>query len=151
MLPLLNEAEQSMDQFEGHSARLFRDFILGWWERVGDTKLSGITKLIMAESGNFPEVAKFYHEEVILRINAIIMQMLERGVKRGEYRDIDLVSANKVIVAPIIMLMMWKHSFQAFQIEKIAPQEYLNCFIDLLLRGLLTDTSRSLTSMEAAC
>jgi len=152
MVPLLSEAEETLDQYEGHGAQLFREFILEWWKRIGDTKLSGITKLIMAESGNFPEVAKFYHEEVISRINAIIMQMLERGIARGEYRDIDIASASKVIVAPIIMLMMWKHSFQAFQIESTSPQDYLDCFIDLLLRGLLTDTSpRSPTSMEAAC
>lgn len=151
MVPVLSEAEKSLDQYEGTGAELLREFIHKWWQRIGETKLSGITKLIWAESGNFPEVAKFYQEEVISRVNVIITQILERGIKRGEYRNIDVNAANPVIVAPIIMLMMWKHSFQAFHAEQISPQNYLNCFIDLLLRGLLTDASQSLTSMDTVC
>jgi AcrR family transcriptional regulator len=141
MLPVLSEAEEIIDQYEGSSAELFRRCIRSWWTRIGTTKLSGITKLMMAESGNFPEVTQFYHDEVILRSKAIIVRVLERGIAHGEFRTIDVANANKVIVAPIIMLMMWKHSFGVCQIEPISPEDYLDCFIDLLLRGLLTGTS----------
>jgi AcrR family transcriptional regulator len=151
LFPVLTEAEEIIAQFDGSSAELFREFILKWWEKIGDTKLSGITKLMMAESGNFPEVTQFYHDEVILRSNAIIIQMLERGIARGEFRRIDTANANRVICAPIIMLMLWKHSFAACQLEPMSPQEYLDCFIDLLLRGLLIDTSMPSTSPDAPC
>ncbi|MBV6539814.1 TetR/AcrR family transcriptional regulator, partial [Ursidibacter maritimus] len=60
LVPVLDEAEQAIDSYTGHSASLLREFILGWWQRIGDTPLSGLTKLMVAESGNFPEVAKFY-------------------------------------------------------------------------------------------
>ncbi len=53
MLPVLDEAADLIQQHEGDSATLFQDIMLGWWERVGNTKVSGITKLIMAESGKF--------------------------------------------------------------------------------------------------
>jgi AcrR family transcriptional regulator len=141
MLPVLTQAEEIIDCYQGHSAELFREFMLRWWQRIGSTKLSGITKLMMAESGNFPEVTQFYHDEVISRSNALIIRMLERGIARGEFRHVNTVHANRVICAPIIMLMMWKHSFNACQIEPIAPEDYLNCFIDLVLRGLLVDPS----------
>lgn len=150
MLPVLTEAEEAIDHYQGHSAELFREFMLGWWERIGSTKLSGITKLMMAESGNFPEVTQFYHDEVISRSNMLIIRMLERGIARGEFRRIDTVHANRVICAPIIMLMMWKHSFNACQIEPISPENYLDCFIDLVLRGLLTDPSLPSTP-DAPC
>jgi TetR/AcrR family transcriptional regulator len=39
--------------------------IRAWWERIGSTKVSGITKLMMSEAGNFPELATFYQQEVI--------------------------------------------------------------------------------------
>jgi AcrR family transcriptional regulator len=141
VVPVLGEAEEAIDRFEGDSATLFRDIMLGWWNRIGNTKLSGLTKLMMAESGNFPEVAKFYHEEVISRGNALIIRMLERGVKRKEFRPIDVNQAMNVIVAPMIMLMMWNHSFNSCRMEPIDPQEYLNCFIDLVLRGLLPSSA----------
>jgi AcrR family transcriptional regulator len=139
LFPVLTEGEEIIGQYQGSSAELFREFILKWWEKIGDTKLSGITKLMMAESGNFPEVTQFYHNEVIVRSNAIIIQMLERGVARGEFRRVDTALATRVICAPIIMLMMWKHTFGVCQTEPVSPQQYLDCFIDLLLRGLLSD------------
>lgn len=138
LVSVLDEAEDYIAHYRDTSTALLREFILGWWERIGETKLSGITKLMMAESGNFPDVARFYHEEVISRSHALITSMLERGVANGEFRLINTEHAKLVIVAPIVMLMMWKHSFNSFQIEPISAPDYLNCFIDLITRGLLT-------------
>jgi hypothetical protein len=96
---------------------------------------------MLAESGNFPDVARFYHEEVIQRSNALIIGMLERGIARNEFRPIDTVNANLVIVAPVVMLMMWKHSFHSCRLEPISAPEYLDCFLDLLLNGLQSTAS----------
>lgn len=139
VLPVIGEAEGMVDAYEGASAGLFRDIALGWWARIGNTKLSGITKLIMAESGNFPEVAQFYHDEVITRGNAMITRMLERGIERGEFRAVDVTQAMNVVIAPMLMLMMWKHSFGACACGPISADEYLDTFIDLVLNGLMTD------------
>jgi AcrR family transcriptional regulator len=141
VLPVLGEAEGIIDAYEGPSAGLFREIALGWWERIGNTKLSGITKLIMAESCNFPEVTQFYHDEVITRGNAMIIRMLERGIARGEFRPVDVSQAMSVVVAPMLMLMMWKHSFSACCGGQIEADRYLETFIDLLLNGLLTKTA----------
>jgi AcrR family transcriptional regulator len=138
VLPVLGEAEETIDRYEDSSAKLLQEILLGWWERMGNTKLSGITKLMMAEAGNFPEVAKFYHDEVICRGNAMIARVLERGVMRGEFRPVDTTQAVSIVVAPMIMMMMWKHSFCACGVEPISPQNYLTCFADLLLHGLLS-------------
>jgi hypothetical protein len=136
LVPALNEAEDYVENYSGSSTDLLREFILAWWKRIGETKLSGITKLMMAESGNFPDVASFYHEEVISRGNALIIRVLERGMQSGEFRRIDKVHANLVIVSPVLMLMMWKHSFNALQPHPISTNEYLDCFLDLITRGL---------------
>ena len=136
LVPALNEAEDYVENYSGSSTDLLREFILAWWKRIGATKLSGITKLMMAESGNFPDVANFYHEEVISRGNALIIRVLERGMKNGEFRRIDKINANLIIVGPVLMLMMWKHSFNTLQPHPISEDEYLDCFLDLITRGL---------------
>ncbi|KIF81779.1 TetR/AcrR family transcriptional regulator [Noviherbaspirillum autotrophicum] len=143
VVPVLGEAEGMISSFEGSTVELFREIILGWWDRIGNTKLSGISKLMMAESCNFPEVTQFYHDEVISRGNAMIARMLERGIERGEFRDIDVTQATSVVCAPMLMLMLWKHSFSACRIEPLSPESYLNSFIDLLLHGLRKDIQAS--------
>ncbi|HXA48313.1 MAG TPA: TetR/AcrR family transcriptional regulator [Burkholderiaceae bacterium] len=155
LVPVLGEAEQMIDQYQGHSTDLLKELIMTWWERIGDTQLSGITKLMMAESGNFPDVAQFYHDEVISRGNAMIERALERGMERGEMRRLDAVEVTQVIVAPVLMLMLWKHSFVACQSKPTAPISYLNAFIDLLFNGLLTtkvgNNAENANSMASFC
>ncbi|WP_025915984.1 TetR/AcrR family transcriptional regulator [Herminiimonas sp. CN] len=139
LLPVLDEAEALVNNFSGHSAELFRNIMLGWWQRIGDTKLSGITKLMVAESGNFPELAQFYHQEMIVRGNAMIARILERGMERGEFRRIDARLTTQAIIAPMIMLMMSRHAFCNCQIKPVSPLDYLNNFVDLCLYGMLRD------------
>ncbi len=137
LVPELGQAEELVVSYDGDTVSLFYEFILAWWERVGSTKLSGITKLVMAEAGNFPELARFYHDEVNLRGSALISRLLERGIARGEFRAVDTQALTRVICAPILMLTLWKHSFDACQAEIIEPHAYLKSFIDLCLNGLL--------------
>jgi AcrR family transcriptional regulator len=137
VVPILGEAEGIISSYEGSTSDLFKEIVTGWWERIGATKLSGITKLMMAESSNFPEVTQFYHDEVISRGEAMIASMLKRGVDRGEFRQVNAEQATRVICSPMIMLMMWKHSFNACRPEPVSPDAYLASFVDLFLFGML--------------
>lgn len=138
ILPVLDEADALVEQFDGPSTDLLRNLLNGWWQRIGNTQLSGITKLMMAEAGNFPELAQFYSDEVLTRSDAMFVRMLERGIRRGEFRNVDTINATRVIVAPVLMMMLWKHSFAPCGAAIASPQEYLDSVIDLCLHGLLT-------------
>lgn len=151
LLPVLDDAEALISSFDGNSADLLRDIMLGWWQRIGDTKLSGITKLMMAESGNFPELAQFYHQEMILRGNTMIARILERGIARGEFRNIDPQLTTQAIIAPMIMLMMAKHAFCNCQIRPVSPLDYLNNFVDLCLHGMLRDDTAAAPQTTHPC
>ena len=140
IVPTLGQAEAMVDSFEGSSTELLRMVVCGWWQQIGSTKLSGIAKLMLSECGNFPELAQFYHDEVIRRSDDLITTLLQRGMDSGEFRTVDPVQLTKVMVAPILMLMLWKHSFGAAHIAGSNPEEYLNNFIDLCLHGLLQKT-----------
>jgi AcrR family transcriptional regulator len=137
MVPALDEAENVIAHYQGSTADLFREIMRSWWNRVGATQLSGLTKLIMAESANFPEVAAFYYEEVISRANDMLGGLLRRGIDSGEFRPIDMAQTINVVISPMLMLMMWKHSFTACQPEPIDPEKYLQCYADLMLNGVL--------------
>lgn len=136
MLPLLYEAEAMVENHSGSSADLLRELLLGWWEAAAHSGLNSIARLMMTESRHFPELARFYHDEVILRGDAMVVRMLERGMARGEFRQIDAAAMKKVIVAPVLMLMLWEQSFDPGALTPIDPQTYLASLIDLCINGL---------------
>ena len=137
IVPALGEAEDIISAFEGHSAELLRCVILGWWERLGATKASGIIKLVMAEAGNFPDLALFYQEEVIARSTRMIGSMFERAVARGEFRAVDVALMTQVLIAPMLMLITWKHSVGPCNQGQLEPMAFLDAFLDMALYGLL--------------
>ena len=130
--------QEELITFEGTSAELLRYALFSWWERIGNTPASGIAKLVMSEAQNFPEIAAFYQEEVITPGNAMIRRILERGLESGEFRDIDLEQAVHIIVAPMIFLMMWKHSMGACaaSAKNVDPKQFIHMQVDVLLHGM---------------
>lgn len=130
--------------FEGSSADMLRYALTSWWERIGKTRASGITKLVMSEAQNFPEIAAFYQEEVIQPGNAMIRRILERGVQAGEFREMDLEQAVHIIVAPMIFLMMWKHSMGACAASAkiVDPEQFIHMQVDVLLHGMTTHQTK---------
>jgi AcrR family transcriptional regulator len=136
---VIGEAEDNLAASDEPSAELLRAILMAWWEHIGATRLAGITKLMMAESGNFPELAQFYNEEVVTRGCALIARVLERGMSRGEFRAVDSSLMTSILSAPVIMLMMWKNSYLPCDMKCIDAQAYMAAFIDVTLRGLLPD------------
>lgn len=132
-----DEWNAEMDSFEGSSAELLRYSIHAWWERIGSTKASGITKLMMSEAGNFPELAAFYQHEVIQPGNDLLRRVLQRGVDRGEFRPIDLQYGVYTMLAPMLFLATWQHSLGTCAgTTEIDPEKYIQVQVDTLLHGI---------------
>ena len=132
------EWQEEFENFQGSSAEMVRYCMRVWWERIGATRASGITKLMISEARNFPELAAFYQQEVIRPGTQLIRRILQRGVDSGEFRPLDVDHTVYSIVAPIVFLIMMKHSLgpcspQDYQMD---PLRYIDVMADNLLSGV---------------
>ncbi|MBX9870639.1 MAG: TetR/AcrR family transcriptional regulator [Burkholderiaceae bacterium] len=134
------EWNTEFETFEGSTPEMLRYALMMWWERIGKTPAAGITKLMMSEAVNFPELAAFYQQEVIEPGHELIRRILQRGVDRGEFRPMDMEQAIYGVLAPMIFLMSWKHSFGACvsSAHLLVPERYLEQQLQILLHGLCT-------------
>src|SRR3954466_8374048 len=132
------EWNKEFETFDGTSADMVRYCFQVWWERIGATRASGITKLIISEARNFPDIAAFYHQEVIEPGETLIRKIIERGVKNGEFVVHDVEYAMFSIVAPMIYLVMMKHSLGACMpiAQQLDPQRFIDSQVETLLHGL---------------
>lgn len=132
------EWNDTFESFEGDSASMVSLCMNLWWERVGATKASGIAKLMMSEAKNFPAIAAFYQQEVIEPGQTLIRRILQRGIDRGEFRSMDLDYAVYAIIAPVMFLMIAKHSEGVCctrQME-LNPEKYIAAQLSTILYGL---------------
>jgi TetR/AcrR family transcriptional regulator len=132
------EWQEEFENFHGSSAEMVRYCLKTWWERVGDTPASGIAKLMMSEAQNFPELAAFYHQEVMQPGQDLICRILQRGIDRGEFRAVDVEYTAFSLAAPMLFLVMMKHSLCACLPEdyQLDTERFIAAQADTLLHGL---------------
>ena len=136
IVPVLDKGEDIVANFVGSTSELLRHMLLTWWTLVGESKLSGICNLMVAEASNFPETAAYYHDEVLARGQGLVRRALEIGIKSGEFRAIDIEVAMDSIFCPILKLMLWRHSFANCSAVEQDPRAYLNKHLDIVLNGV---------------
>ncbi len=137
MVPEIAEGLEIVRSFAGSSAELLTLIYTMWWERIGETRASGIMKLMISEARNFPEIAQFYVEEVIQPSEQLLSTMLRRGIERGEFRPIDVTEVVHALVAPMLYLVMHKHSIGACAVShRIDARAFIKAQLDLVLHGL---------------
>lgn len=111
-----------------------------WWGVLSEPRIAGIPKLMCAECGNFPELAAYYKAEVIDRVIAMLRGLLVRGMDSGEFRRMDDDYATRVLVAPLVMAMLWQHSFARYEPEPTDYERYLGVYFDLIEASLRSDS-----------
>ena len=137
MVPVLEQGENIIANFTGTTSELLRHMLLTWWSLVGESRLSGICKLMVGEASNFPEIAAYYHDTVIVRGQGLVRRALEIGIAKGEFRKVDVEVAMFSIFAPLLELMLWRHSFADCCDTQRDPKPYLETHLDIVLNGVL--------------
>ena len=136
---------EEFETFKGSTADMVTYCMNVWWERVGATKASGITKLMMSEATNFPELAAFYQQEVVQPGQALIRRILQRGIERKEFKSMDLDYAVYSLIAPMIYLIISKHSAGICVPSGMAldPKKYIESQVSMILHGMCIEAPES--------
>lgn len=141
LIATMDDARDHAAQFDGGSWEMLAAVLGEFTRRVAMSPLSGIPKLILGESGNFPEITRFYYDEVVQRGRTLIQGILERGIASGEFRAVNIEEAWRIVIAPLVLGMLWKHTFQPFEPHELDFERHLRVHLDLLRHGLAGDAT----------
>jgi AcrR family transcriptional regulator len=143
---LIAEGEELANAFEGSCSELLVMLMRVWWERVGNTPAAGIHKIMLAEVRNFPELAQFYTDEVVMPADRLFSRTVQRGIERGEFRPMPLHEVANALIAPLIFMAVHRHSFGACPVHggvEVDPCIMLETHLDLILHGLQVRPERA--------
>ncbi len=143
IVPVIAQGEALAQSFTGSARELFERLVREYWRLVGETALVNIPKLMMAEAGNFPQLARFYYEEVVTRGHRLMAGVIERGIKAGEFRPVNVMIAAKLAMSPLMHAVIARKAFSACMPEGFDVNKYLDTHIDLYLHGIATDHTDS--------
>jgi AcrR family transcriptional regulator len=135
LVPNIERIEAVIDQAT-EPAPLLLERLVRNWSAIIASPVSAIPKLVIAEAGNFPDLARFYLDEVVHRGMALVRRVLRAGIERGEFRDIDVDSAVMCIIAPLVIAMLWRHSLGHHEPGMVDPHALCETHLRLLSGGL---------------
>lgn len=136
MGPNIETGERMLAEHAGPAADLLRQLLEGWWRLFGSQRLACLSKLMTGESSNFPHLAQYYTEHVVLRGRRIFEAALRRGIERGEFRDVPVTDAARLAIAPLVHASIYQRSMLQYDPQGWDMDRYLGLHIDLFLRGL---------------
>jgi AcrR family transcriptional regulator len=79
----------------------------GYWKFVRSPAFGTIHRLVLGELHQFPDLAKFYADEVVTRGLRLLSGIIRRGIDTGEFREIDPMTAARMLVALTVMNGIW--------------------------------------------
>lgn len=133
--PQLDLVESTVEEFEGTQAELLRHLINGWWMGIACTSLSAIPKIIVSESGNFPELAEYFTRTVVIRSRNLFSKVISRGMINGEFRLYEAETVARLVVAPLVQATIWMHSLKPYD-DASGTQNYLQLHTEFILNNL---------------
>ena len=136
IVPVIAQGEALARSFTGSARELLEQLVREYWRLVGETALAGIPKLMMAEAATFPELTRFYYDEVVTRGHRLMAGVIERGIKNGEFRPVDVRVAAKLAMSPLMHAVVARRAFASCMPEGFNVQKYLDTHIDLYLHGI---------------
>jgi AcrR family transcriptional regulator len=134
ILPLLGEAGQIVDAFDGPADELLGHVFKAAYARIADPETQTLFRIMIGEGHRFPALLEFYHTEFISKMLALLRRIIERGIRRGEFRRGAATELPLVVMAPGLMAAIWQMTFSSLQ--PISLQHFEAAHLDLILNGL---------------
>lgn len=114
-----------------------------WAKTIAPSPLSVIPKIVIAEAGNFPELARIFLEAVPHRMLRLIGSVIRRGIASGEFRPVDVDHVVYCVIGPLIFSVLWQHSLGPHDDRPLDVQAVCRAHLDLVLHGLQLTPKRS--------
>jgi AcrR family transcriptional regulator len=131
---LLSEADKRVAEPRSAAALLAQ--LMHGWAELARLPAGAIPKIVVSEAGNFPDLARFYREQVVDRGMSLLSRVLQFGIGRGEFRAVELDDTVRCIFAPLLLAMLWRHSLGRHEPTGFDPDSLCETNLQLLLNGL---------------
>jgi AcrR family transcriptional regulator len=131
------QEEEFVRTFEGSTKDLLEQFIRRYWAKMNEPANLRLVRVVQLELTNFPELARFFFQEVIRRMRSLIQSIIELGIERGEFRPVNPGFAARALQTLCAQLAQSQHHFRAYDLHPMSHDELQWGIIDLFLNGVL--------------
>ena len=97
-----------------------------------------VIKTVIRESGNFPEIARVWHDDVIAKGLGILTEVIINAQNRGEVRPGDPRQHALSIAGPLLAAVIFRETFVPVGAKPFDIPTLMQQHLDNVLPGLVT-------------
>lgn len=105
---------------------------------ASDAEHSLVPRLILSEAARFPAIAQVFRAQVIDQMHQTLKMVLTEGIRQGLFRQVQIDSAMRFIMGPIIAHTLFTHVFNKPNEAALAPSAFAGDVVDMVIDGLRT-------------
>ncbi len=140
----LEAGERQFGESNRSSTDALKDFMRSYWKFIRSPDFAPLFRLIHAEIHNFPDLARFYAQEVVARGHRLIATIITRGVESGEFREIDPYVAARMLTAPFVMHALWCTHRECFSsVAKKTDDQVLDELMQFYLHAIQSPEAKT--------
>jgi AcrR family transcriptional regulator len=136
VVTLLASAEAMARTHAGSATELLVDVVHRMWDAMSRTDMVCMGRLVQAELTQFPEVKRFYFEQVIQRHRRLLRNIAARGVASGEFRAEATVIVPRMVPSLVMQLNQNRFLFGDLDTGAPAPAVLCDAMLTLVLHGI---------------
>ncbi len=107
VVPQIERSERAVGASRESTSDTLRVFMRTYWTYIRSPQFAPIFRLVMAELHSYPDLARFYADEVVVRGHRLIAGLIKRGIDQGEFREVDPHMAARMLIAPFVLHGVW--------------------------------------------
>jgi AcrR family transcriptional regulator len=113
-------------------------FVDAYWVHVRRPQFASLYRLVMAELHQFPELTRFFGEQVSGRVIGIAADIIEEGVAAGQLRRVEPTVAARMLVGLMLQHAVWASRRTLYpHLGRRTDDQILNEIKDFLFGALL--------------
>jgi AcrR family transcriptional regulator len=115
-------------------------FLDAYWRHLRRPAFASLYRLLIGELHQFPDLTRFYAEEVSGWVIDLTAGIIEDGVRDGQFRPVDPTAAGRMITGLLVQHALWASQRNLFtHLGNRTDDELLADIKDFAIHGLLTD------------
>jgi len=117
------------------SEEFIRGPLLDFMKRVPGSPIAIVIRLLISEGQRHPDLVDFYWDNVVSKGLTAISRFIDRGVKRGEFRETAINDLPQLVLAPMMLSMIWRILFAKRELD---TDKLMETQIDMILAYMKT-------------
>ena len=132
--PRIEELRSSIEESNLSAEKFLRGPYLNLIKKIPKSKIRILVRLMIAEGPKHPDLVAYYWENVVSKGLAILRQIINKGIRDGEFKETCLEKFPQLLFSPVVLSVIWTIIFKNQQ--ELDTDAMLEAHVNLLIDAI---------------